>query len=187
MDADRARIQADLAGQLSGSIRCDDNFLQMYASDASIYEVQPSGVVFPVNTDDVIACVRYAEDNELSIIPRGGGSNVAGGCVGNGLVLDFSYSMRRVKAIERDSVTVEPGIVLGDLNRQLQLHDRFYPPDPATRNVTTVGGTLSMNNSGSHWVVDGTPRENVLKLTMVIGGGEVVEFLSGGNIASIFY
>ena len=184
MDADRARIQADLAGQLSGSIRCDDNFLQMYASDASIYEVQPSGVVFPVNTDDVIACVRYAEDNELSIIPRGGGSNVAGGCVGNGLVLDFSYSMRRVKAIERDSVTVEPGIVLGDLNRQLQLHDRFYPPDPATRNVTTVGGTLSMNNSGSHWVVDGTPRENVLKLTMVIGGGEVVEFLSGGNIAS---
>ncbi len=184
MDADRARIQADLAGQLSGSIRCDDNFLQMYASDASIYEVQPSGVVFPANTEDVVACVHYAEDNDLSIIPRGGGSNVAGGCVGNGLVLDFSYSMRRVKAIERDSVTVEPGIVLGELNRQLQLHDRFYPPDPATRNVTTIGGTLSMNNSGSHWVVDGTPRENVLKMTVVIGGGEVVEFLSGSNIAS---
>ena len=147
MDSDRARIQADLAGQLSGSIRCDDNYLQMYASDASIYEVQPSGVVFPANTDDVVACVRYAEANDLSVIPRGGGSNVTGGCVGNGLVLDFSYSMRRVKAVERDSVTVEPGIVLGELNRQLQTHDRFYSPDPATRNVTTIGGTLSMNNS----------------------------------------
>jgi len=158
MDSDRARIQADLAGQLSGSIRCDDNYLQMYASDASIYEVKPSGVVFPANTDDVVACVRYAEDNDLSIIPRGGGSNVVGGCVGKGLVLDFSYSMRRVKAVERDSVTVEPGIALGELNRQLQLHGRFYAPDPATRNVTTIGGTLSMNNSGSHWVVDGTPR-----------------------------
>ena len=123
MDSDRARIQADLAGQLSGSIRCDDNYLQMYASDASIYEVQPSGVVFPANTDDVVACVRYAEANDLSVIPRGGGSNVTGGCVGNGLVLDFSYSMRRVKAVERDSVTVEPGIVLGELNRQLQTHD----------------------------------------------------------------
>ena len=184
MDSDRARIQADLAGQLSGSIRCDDNYLQMYASDASIYEMQPSGVVFPANTDDVVACVRYAEANDLSIIPRGGGSNVTGGCVGNGLVLDFSYSMRRVKAVERDSVTVEPGIVLGELNRQLQTHDRFYSPDPATRNVTTIGGTLSMNNSGSHWVVDGTPRDTVLKLTVVIGGGEVVEFLSGGEIAS---
>ena len=184
MDSDRARIQADLAGQLSGSVRCDDNYLQMYASDASIYEMQPSGVVFPANTDDVVACVRYAEANDLSIIPRGGGSNVAGGCVGNGLVLDFSYSMRRVKAVERDSVTVEPGIVLGELNRQLQTHDRFYSPDPATRNVTTIGGTLSMNNSGSHWVVDGTPRDTVLKLTVVIGGGEVVEFLSGGEIAS---
>ena len=184
MDSDRARIQADLTGQLSGSIRCDDNYLQMYASDASIYEMQPSGVVFPANTDDVVACVRYAEANDLSIIPRGGGSNVTGGCVGNGLVLDFSYSMRRVKAVERDSVTVEPGIVLGELNRQLQTHDRFYSPDPATRNVTTIGGTLSMNNSGSHWVVDGTPRDTVLKLTVVIGGGEVVEFLSGGEIAS---
>ena len=184
MDSDRARIQADLAGQLSGSIRCDDNYLQMYASDASIYEVKPSGVVFPANTDDVVACVRYAEDNDLSIIPRGGGSNVVGGCVGKGLVLDFSYSMRRVKAVERDSVTVEPGIALGELNRQLQLHGRFYAPDPATRNVTTIGGTLSMNNSGSHWVVDGTPRDTVLKLKVVIGGGEVVEFLSGGDITS---
>jgi anaerobic glycerol-3-phosphate dehydrogenase C subunit len=184
MDPERARIQADLAGLLSGSIRCDDNFLQMYANDASIYEVKPTGVVFPANTEDVVACVRYAEENDLSVIPRGGGSNVAGGAVGSGLVLDFSYSMRRVKSVGKDSVTVEPGVVLGDLNRQLQLHGRFFSPDPATRNVTTLGGTLAMNNSGSHWIVDGSPRDTVLKLKMVISGGEEVDFVSSQNIAA---
>jgi anaerobic glycerol-3-phosphate dehydrogenase C subunit len=184
MDPERARIQADLAGQLSGSIRCDDNFLQMYASDASIYEVKPTGVIFPANTEDVVACVQYAEENDLSIIPRGGGSNVVGGAVGAGLVLDFSYSMRRVKAVGKDSVTVEPGVVLGDLNRQLERHGRFFAPDPATRNVTTIGGTLAMNNSGSHWVVDGTPRDAVLDLQVVISGGEVAQFVSGQNIAA---
>lgn len=184
MDPERARIQADLAGQLSGSIRCDDNFLQMYASDASIYEVKPTGVVFPANTEDVVACVQYAEENELSITPRGGGSNVVGGAVGTGLILDFSYSMRRVKSVGKDTVTVEPGVVLGDLNRQLERHGRFFAPDPATRNVTTLGGTLAMNNSGSHWVVDGTPRDAVMDLQMVISGGEIANFVSSQNMAA---
>jgi anaerobic glycerol-3-phosphate dehydrogenase C subunit len=184
MDPERARIQADLSGQLAGSIRCDDAYLQMYANDASIYEIIPIGVVYPANTEDVVVCVQYAEEHELAIIPRGGGSNVVGGCVGKGLVLDFSYSMRRIKAVEKDSVTVEPGVVLGDLNRQLERHGRFFGPDPATRNVTTLGGTLAMNSCGSHWVVDGEPRDAVLKLKMVIGGGEVVEFVSQNHIAA---
>ena len=147
MDPERARIQADLSGQLTGEIRCDDSFRQMYASDASIYERLPVGVVRPASIEDVVTCVRYAEENGLSIIPRGAGSNVAGGTVGPGLVLDFSYSMRRVKHLGKASVNVEPGVVLGDLNRQLARHGQVFGPVPATRNVTTVGGTLSMNNS----------------------------------------
>ncbi|MEL7499627.1 MAG: anaerobic glycerol-3-phosphate dehydrogenase subunit C [Planctomycetota bacterium] len=184
MDPERARIQADLAGQLTGEVRCDDVYRQMYASDASIYETLPIGVVRPANIEDVVTCVRYAEENQISIIPRGAGSNVVGGCVGDGLVLDFSYSMRRVTAVGKDSVTVEPGVVLGDLNRQLARHGRYYAPDPATRNVTTLGGTLAMNNSGSHWVLDGTPRETVLSLKVVVGGGEVVEIDSSKNLAA---
>ena len=183
MDPERARIQADLSGQLIGDIRCDDVYRQMYASDASIYESLPIGVVRPANIEDVVTCVRYAQENELTIIPRGAGSNVAGGCVGDGLVLDFSYSMRRIKAVGKESVTVEPGVVLGDLNRHLYRHGRYFAPDPATRNVTTLGGTLAMNNSGSHWVADGTPRDTVLSMKVVVGSGEVVEFDSSKNLA----
>ena len=184
MDPERARIQADLSGQLEGEVRCDLAFLQMYASDASIYEIVPLGVVRPANTEDVVACVKYAEENQISLVPRGAGSNVAGACVGQGLVLDFSYSMRRIQAVGRDSVTLQPGVVLGDLNRQLKAHGQFYAPDPATRNVTTLGGTLAMNTSGSHWVRYGSPRETVMRLQMVVSNGEVVEFDSSENVAA---
>jgi len=184
MDPERARIQADLSGQLEGEVRCDATFLQMYASDASIYEIEPLGVVRPAGTDDVVACVKYAEENDISLIPRGGGSNVAGACVGKGLILDFSYSMRRTHSVGRDMVTVQPGVVLGDLNRQLKPHGHFFAPDPSTRNVTTMGGTLAMNNLGSHWISYGSPRDSVLKLKVVVGNGEVVELDSSKNVAA---
>ena len=184
MDPERARIQADLTGQLEGQVRCDLTFLQMYASDASIYETLPLGIVRPASVEDVVVCVKYAEENQISIIPRGAGSNIAGSCVGQGLVLDFSYSMRRVLAVGRDTVTVQPGIVVGDLNRQLKAHGNFFAPDPATRNVTTMGGTLAMNNSGSHWIRYGTPRDTVMQLQVVLTNGEVVEFDSSQNIAA---
>ena len=108
MDPERARIQADLSGQLEGEVRCDATFLQMYASDASIYEMTPLGVVRPASTEDVVACVKYAEQNQIPLVPRGGGSNVAGACVGRGLILDFSYSMRRIQAVGRETVTLQP-------------------------------------------------------------------------------
>ena len=184
MDPERARIQADLSGQLEGEVRCDATFLQMYASDASIYEMVPLGVVRPAGTDDVVACVRYAEENEISLIPRGSGSNVIGGCVGKGLILDFSYSMRRTRAVGRDTVTVQPGVVLGDLNRQLKSHGNFFAADPSTRNVTTIGGTLALNTVGSHWSSYGSPRENVMRLKVVLANGEVAEFDSNENIAT---
>lgn len=184
MDPERARIQADLSGQLEGEVRCDVTFLQMYASDASIYEMIPLGVVRPACVEDVVSCVKYAEENQISLVPRGGGSNVAGACVGQGLVLDFTFSMRRTQAVDRDTVTVQPGVVIGELNRQLKPHGQFFAPDPATRNVTTVGGTLAMNNSGSHWIQYGSPRDAVMRLQVVMGNGEVVEFDSSQNIAA---
>ena len=103
MDPERARIQADLSGQIEGSISCDDLFLEMYASDASIYQQRPLGVIRPTSIDDVVACVNYARDNELPIFPRGAGSNTVGACLVPGLVLDFSYSMRRIIGVDRET------------------------------------------------------------------------------------
>lgn len=176
MDPDLARIQDDLAGLLEGQIRCDDTFLQLYSSDASLYEVKPMGVVRPAGTADVVACVNYARENDLTIVPRGAGSNVLGASIGNGLILDFSYSMRQVLAVDRDTVRVQPGLILGDLNQHLASHGKMFGPDPSTRNISTVGGLLSLNRSGSRWLKTGTPREHVVSIEMVLASGEVVQF-----------
>lgn len=178
IDPERARIQADLGGVVEGEVHVDTAFVRMYATDASMYQIPPLGVVRPTGVADVVACVKYAMENKIPIIPRGAGSNVVGGSIGAGLILDMSYSMRRVLAVGREDVTVQPGVVLGDLNHQLRSHGRMIGPDPATRMVTTIGGVLAMNSSGSHWVRYGTPRDKVVRLQIVLADGEVVELKS---------
>lgn len=173
MDTLRSRIEEDLQGVIEGKVRCDDTFLQMYASDASIYETRPIAVVMPSNTNDVVQCVQYAAENQIPIIPRGAASNVIGGCVGSGIVLDFSNSMRRTLSVDRESVTVEPGVVLAELNKDLNSHGRRFGPDPATRRVSTIGGILALNASGSRWLQYGTPRDTVLQLEVVLANGQV--------------
>ena len=184
MDPERARIQADLSGQIDGQVRCDATFLQMYSSDASIYEIKPLGVVRPANVQDVVACVKYANENQIPLIPRGAGTNVVGAGIGAGLIIDFSFSMRRVEAVGREDVTVQPGVVLGDLNNQLKSHGRMVSPDPATRNVSTIGGVLSMNSTGSHWIRYGTPRDKVIRMQAVLADGSVVELNSASEQAA---
>ncbi len=175
MDPDRERVQADLRGLLAGEVRCDDVFLELYATDASIYEIKPLGVVRPHNVADVVACVRYAAENGIPIHPRGAGTGLSGGALGPGLVLDFSHSMRRVLAIDGDSVRVQPGMVLAQLNRQLGRHGRLFGPDPAKRGVTTMGSVLAVDASGSHWPLYGSTRDHVLSLQVVLADGEVLE------------
>lgn len=181
MDPDRARILADLSGVLEGEIHCDDLFLQIYSSDASLYEIKPLAVVRPSHLEDVVACVKYANENQLSVIPRGSGSNVVGASVGAGIILDLSYGMRQVISVDRESARVQPGVAIRDLNRELEPHQKFFSPDPATRSVTTIGGALAMNRTGSHWVDSGTPRDKVIELQVVLADGSVVRMNSVSN------
>ncbi len=171
IDQNRQRIQDDLRGQVAGEVRCDDVFLQMYASDGSIYEVKPLGVIRPRSTQDVAVAVRYAHDNCISIHPRGGGSGLAGGCLGTGLVLDFSRFMNRVVDVKADSVTVQPGVVLTDLNETLRPFQQQFGVDPATREVTTLGGMLARDAKGSRWLKYGSPRDHVMSLRVVLADG----------------
>src|SRR6185295_11378468 len=96
MDPERQRIQDDLRGVVAGDVLCDDVFLQLYASDASLYEIRPLGVVRPRNTADVVACVQYAAENHIPLHARGAGSGLAGESLGAGLIVDFSRYMRRI-------------------------------------------------------------------------------------------
>lgn len=171
MDQERERIEADLRGLIAGEVRCDDVFLQLYASDASLYELRPLGVVRPRSTADVVACVKYAAENNLPIHARGAGTGLAGESLGSGLVLDFSHSMRRIVANHGESVRVQPGVVHATLNRYLATSGRLFGPDPATRSVTTIGSVVALDGAGSHWLRYGSARRHVVSLQCVLADG----------------
>jgi FAD/FMN-containing dehydrogenase/Fe-S oxidoreductase len=175
MDQERERIQEDLRGLLDGDVRCDDVFLQMYASDASIYELRPLGVVRPRGVSDVVACVQYAAENEIPLHARGAGTGLAGESLGPGLVLDFSHSMRRILETGQETVRIQPGVVCEQLNRHLGRFGRKYGPDPATAKVSTMGGILALDGSGSHYPRYGSARDTVVSMQVVLADGTVME------------
>jgi FAD/FMN-containing dehydrogenase len=175
MDPQRERIQADLRGLLAGEVFCDDPFTLMYASDASVYQMRPLGVVRPRGTSDVQATVRYAAEQTIPIHARGAGTGLAGESLGSGLLLDFSRSMRRIVSLDADTVTVQPGVVLGQLNRYLAAFGRQFGPDPATGGVTTMGSVLALDNSGSNWLRHGSARRHVVGMQVVLADGETME------------
>ena len=175
MDPQRERIQADLRGLLAGEVFCDDPFALMYASDASVYQVRPLGIVRPRGLADVQAALKYAAEQSLPVHARGAGTGLAGESLGPGLVLDFSRAMRRILNVDATTVTVQPGVVLGQLNRYLANFGRQFGPDPATGSVTTMGSVLALDNSGSNWLRYGSARQHVVSMQVVLAGGESFE------------
>ncbi|HUY31643.1 MAG TPA: anaerobic glycerol-3-phosphate dehydrogenase subunit C [Pirellulales bacterium] len=175
MDQQRERIQEDLRGLISGEVRCDDVFLQMYASDASIYQIKPLGVVRPRSTGDVVAAILYARENQFPIHARGAGTGLAGESLGPGLVLDFSSHLRRILRVESESVRVQPGLVHERLNHYLRPLGRLFGPDPAMSHATTLGGVVAVDSGGSHWLKYGSARRHVLGLQVVLADGAVLE------------
>ena len=139
MDEQRRRIREDLTGLLRGEVRCDALTVALYSTDASLYQVEPLGVVFPRDRDDVVALVGYATDAGIPLTPRGAGSQVAGGALGSGLIVDFTRHMRQMELLEDGLVWVQAGATLHELNAFLRPFGRYFPPDPANANVTTVG------------------------------------------------
>jgi FAD/FMN-containing dehydrogenase/Fe-S oxidoreductase len=176
LDQQRERLQDDLRGLVSGEARCDELFLQLHASDASVYEIRPQAVVRPANVNDVSACVRYARDKKLPIHARGAGSGVAGESLGSGIVVDFSKLMRRIIRLDAEKVRVQPGMVLERFNSQLRNAGWLFGPDPGHAEVTTVGGMLARDSAGSRWLKYGSARDHVLSLQVVLADGEILEF-----------
>ncbi len=175
LDQQRERIQDDLRGLIAGEVRCDDVFLQLFASDAGIYEIKPLGVVRPRSAADLSACVGYAAEKHIPLHARGAGSGVAGESLGPGLVVDFSAHLRRVIRVDEDRVRVQPGVVHERLNEQLRKQGRVFGPDPAASAVATVGGMIAIDAAGSRWLKYGPTRRHVLSLQVVLADGEMLE------------
>lgn len=175
MNEQQAKIQEDLRGLLSGDVNCDDVSVQLFASDASIYQINPLGVIRPRHHDDVVACVQYAQEHHLAIHARGGGSGLAGESLGAGLVLDFSKYMRRLAWIDETRIRAQPGVTLRQVNEWLATRGRTFGPDPANGLVTTVGSLVAINGAGSHSLKHGSARDYIERLEIVTADGQSFE------------
>ena len=176
MDPEQARIEEDLRGVVSGEVLCDDVGRSLYATDGSLFEVRPLAVVRPRSTEDVAATVRWAAEHGVSVHPRGGGTSLCGGPLGPGIVIDCSRFMRRILAVRESSVRVQPGMVAAQFDTFLARRRRGFGPDPANAAVSTIGGMIGRDASGSRFLRHGSVRNWVESLEVVLADGAVVEF-----------
>lgn len=172
-----AAANPDLVHALRAAVRgaVDDSTRRRaeYSTDASNYRVVPEAVVFPRDTDDVVAALAVARDAGVPITARGGGTSVAGNAVGPGIVLDLSRHLNRIGVIDPGARTaiVEPGVILADLQRAAAPHGLRFGPDPSTQARATLGGMIGNNACGPRAVAYGRTADNVLGLDVVDGTG----------------
>lgn len=175
MEERRRRLVEDLTDAIEGELRIDRVAVSAYSTDASLYEIEPLAVAFPRHGRDVEILAAYSADNNVPLIARGGGSGLAGGAIGSGIVIDFSRHMHQIKAISEDRVRVQTGVVREKLNEKLREHGRYYAPDPSNSLITTVGGMLGVDGAGSHAIRVGSARDHVESIECVLSGGQRLE------------
>lgn len=176
MEHEPQRVAEDLRGLVSGEVLHDELNRSLYATDASIFERMPLAVVRPRSAADVAATVRWAAEHQLPVHPRGAGSNLAGSAIGPGIVVDTSRLMRRIVAVDREAgtVRVQPGVVAADLDRRLAGQGRMLGPDPSTAAVTTIGGMIGRDVSGSRFLRHGSIRQQVMSLQVILADGSEI-------------
>jgi FAD/FMN-containing dehydrogenase/Fe-S oxidoreductase len=145
-----------------------------YSTDASLYRVVPTAVVFPQSVDEIAAALEACRELGLPLVMRGGGTSIAGNAVGTGVVVDASRHLRRIHSIdpERKIAVVDPGVVLDDLQRAAARHGLRFGPDPSTHSRCTIGGMIGNNSCGSRSLRYGRTADNVEQLDVLTGTGE---------------
>jgi FAD/FMN-containing dehydrogenase/Fe-S oxidoreductase len=148
---------------------------QLYATDASIYQIEPVGVAFPSSAPQASAVIRAAADANISVTPRGAGTSLSGGAIGDGLIVDFSRHNREIQKLdmEKRTIWVGAGVILDQLNAFLRPHGFCFGPDVATSSRATIGGMVANNSSGAHVPIYGTTADHVVSLEIVLADGRV--------------
>ena len=175
------RLARRLRGHVEGPVRFDALTRGLYATDASIYQVAPLGVVLPRTLDDVDATMAIAREEGVPVLPRGAGTSQCGQTVGRAVVVDTSRHLNRVLEVDRDdrTATVEPGLVLDHLNRRLAPTGLFFPVDVATASRATIGGMAGNNSGGARSIRYGIMADNVLAIEATLADGRVATFDRG--------
>ena len=167
-----------LEREVEGEVRFDRASRVLYSTDASLYQIEPLGVVMPRNRRDIVAVHRIAETFGVPVIPRGGGTGLAGQSVGRAVVMDLSKYMNGILDFdpEQRRVRVQPGVVLDELNAFLKPHGLQFAPDVATSNRANVGGMIGNNSAGARSLIYGKTIDHVDSLEVILADGTEATF-----------
>ncbi len=163
-----------LQKRVQGEVRFDRASRLMYSTDASIYEIEPIGVVLPRTHEDVFATMEITRDFKVPVLSRGGGTSLAGQTVGHAVVMDMSKYLNRVLHVNTEEkwALVEPGVVQEHLNLHVRPMGFLFGPDTSTANRATIGGMMGNNSAGSHSIIYGKTIDHVLEMDVVLASGE---------------
>ncbi len=170
---DFAALERELRPRLRGELRTDRLMRALYATDASIYEIVPDGVLLPKSADDIVAALELCGRHRVPLTARGAGTGLTGAAVNRGLQVDCSRHLNRILHVDpaARTVRVEPGVVLDELNAALKPHGLHFAPDVATSSRATLGGMIAINSCGARSILYGRTVDHVLNLDVVLADG----------------
>jgi FAD/FMN-containing dehydrogenase/Fe-S oxidoreductase len=171
-------ILHELRKRITGDLRIDLASRVLYSTDASMYQIEPLGVVIPKTQEDLHAAVELAAKYKIPILPRGAGSSLGGQAIGEALILDCSRWLDSIIEINPESHTaiVEPGVVLSSLNRASAKHGLMFGPDPASAERATMGGVIGNNATGAHSILYGMSADHLLEADVILSDGSLARF-----------
>jgi len=169
-----------LSKNIEGELFFDDLHKSIYATDASVYRKIPLAVGFPKGIADIKKLIHFAQEQEITLIPRTAGTSLAGQCVGDGIVVDVSKYFTKIVALDKKNktVTVQPGVIRDELNLFLKPYGLFFGPDTSTTNRCMIGGMVGNNSSGTTSIQYGVTRDKVVSLDTILSDGSEVAFKS---------
>jgi FAD/FMN-containing dehydrogenase len=166
-----------LGESLDGELRYDKSITAIYSTDASVYKEEPLAVAWPKGVSDIRKILSFATKEKTSVTVRAGGTSLAGQVVSSGIIVDISRYMNKILEINKNEmwVSVEPGVVLDELNLKLKEHGLFFGPETSTSNRCNIGGMVGNNACGSHSIIYGSTRDHTMELkTLLSDGSEVI-------------
>ena len=172
------KLSERLSRETRAEVRFDRGTRLLYSTDASLYQIEPVGVVVPRSIDDVARCMTIAAEEGVAVLPRGGATSLSGQVVGAAIVIDFSKYLNRIGIVDRDQMTVrvEPGAVLDRVNAHLKPLGLMFGPDVSTSDRATIGGMIGNNSAGARSLRYGKTVDHVRSLDVVLDDGSATRF-----------
>ena len=182
------KLAARLNQELEGEVLFDRFSRGRYSTDASIYQIEPIGTVVPRTVADVERAIDIAKEEGIPILPRGGGTSQCGQVLGEAVIIDTSKHLNRILEfdLKKQTVEVEPGVILDDLNQALKPHRLFFPVDISTGSRATIGGMCGNNACGSRSIRYGNMVHNVSGIDAILANGTKAHFgWVSGNLGDV--